>query len=155
MDSAKQTEVAGGIIQGEYDKLGDITFPEKMIIGMFVLLLSLWLTRQPGGPGTGWSVYFKDKYVSDGSSAILIGFLLFVLPAEPPFRTDENGEYIVSKPLLTWKQVAGKMGWGVIFLLGGGFAMAKGITESGMGDYVGIKMSGLKGLRPLLSTHSL
>ena len=71
--------------------------------------------------------------------------MLFVLPSAPPFGVDEQGDYVIAPPLLTWKQVAGKMGWGVIFLLGGGFAMAAGITSSGLGKFVGIKMSGLSG----------
>ena len=116
-----------------------------MIVGNFILLLILWLTRAPGGAGTGWSVYFKDGYLSDGSSAILVAFLLFVLPAEPPFQCDMDGNYKVSLPLITWKQMASKMGWGVIFLLGGGFAMAAGITSSGLGQFIGLKMSGLSG----------
>ena len=75
----------------------------------------------------------------------MIAFLLFILPAEPPFRVDDKGEFISSKPLITWKQMSSKMGWGVIFLLGGGFAMASGISSSGLGKYVGIKMSMLSG----------
>ena len=62
-----------------------------------------------------------------------------------PFQRDENKNYIIAKPLMTWKQMITKMGWGVIFLLGGGFAMAGGITSSGLGKFVGIKMSGLEG----------
>ena len=99
----------------------------------------------PGGKGTGWSQYFKQGYVTDGSSALLVCFLLFVLPAEMPFQKDEDKNYIIAKPLITWKQMITKMGWGVIFLLGGGFAMAGGITTSGLGKFVGIKMSGLSG----------
>merc|ERR1712130_875606 len=146
VDSAKQAEIAGGIMQDEYDKLGAVTFPEKMIIAIFTALLGLWLTRAPGGKGTGWSVLFKPGFVTDGSSAILIGFLLFVLPAERPFQKDAEGNFKVAKPLLTWAQVQSKMGWGVIFLLGGGFAMASGITRSGLGKFVGLKMSGLSAL---------
>ena len=145
VDTAKQAEIAGGIIKDEYNKLGAVTFPEKMIIAIFTALLGLWLTRAPGGKGTGWSVLFKPGFVTDGSSAILIGFLLFVLPAERPFQRDAEGNFKVAKPLLTWAQVQSKMGWGVIFLLGGGFAMASGITRSGLGKFVGLKMSGLSG----------
>jgi len=121
-----------------------------MIMGNFLTLLILWLTRSPGGKGTGWSQWFRDGYVTDGSSAILIGFLLFVLPAEPLFRQDADGNFLTSKPLITWKQMASKMGWGVIFLLGGGFAMATGITSSGLGQFVGLKMSGLTGISAVL-----
>jgi len=151
VDNQKETELASANIKREYESLGSVTFPEKMIIGHFVTLLLLWLTRAPGGKGTGWSVYFKPGYVTDGSSALFICFLLFVLPAEMPFQQDDEKNYIVSKPLMTWKQMISKMGWGVIFLLGGGFAMAGGITSSGLGKFVGIKMSGLSGVsQPLV-----
>ena len=58
---------------------------------------------------------------------------------------DADGNFLTSKPLITWRQMTSKMGWGVIFLLGGGFAMATGITSSGLGQFVGLKMSGLTG----------
>ena len=115
------------------------------LVQLLIWLLILWLTRAPGGSGTGWSYYFKDGYVSDGSSAILVAFCLFILPAEPIFQCDINGHYKTSRPLITWKQMSTKMGWGVIFLLGGGFAMASGIKGSGLGKFVGLKMSALSG----------
>ena len=135
--------MASANIKNEYESLGVVTFAEKMIMSLFVLLLTLWLTRAPGGKGTGWSVYFKDGFVTDGSSALFVAFLLFILPGEMPFQRDEKGAYITAPPLISWKQMTTKMGWGVIFLLGGGFAMAGGITSSGLGKFVGIKMSGL------------
>ena len=97
----------------------------------FMLLLTLWLTRAPSGVGSGWSQLFKAGFPSDASAALFVAFLLFILPAEKPFQRDENGKFIISKPLITWKQMSSKMSWGVIFLLGGGFAMASGITSSG------------------------
>ena len=72
VDADRQKEITSGIINGEYRKLGKMTFPEKMIVGMFLLLLGLWLTRAPGGKGTGWSVFFKPGFVTDGSSAVLV-----------------------------------------------------------------------------------
>lgn len=151
IDTSKADKVAAELLANDYKKLGPVTFPEYMIIGHFLVLLLLWLTRAPGGKGTGWSVYFKDKYVTDGSSAQLVAFMLFILPAKKPFQRDENGQFIVAPPLITWKQMTSKMGWGVIFLLGGGFAMAGGITSSGLGKYVGTKMAGLSGLsQPLI-----
>jgi di/tricarboxylate transporter len=36
-----------------------------------------------------------------------------------------GSKYRKLKPLLTWKAFNEKMPWGVVFLLGGGFAMAK------------------------------
>ena len=80
VDNQKETEVASENIRREYESLGAVTFPEKMVIGHFVTLLILWLTRAPGGKGTGWSTYFKPGYVTDGSSALFVCFLLFVLP---------------------------------------------------------------------------
>ena len=82
VDNQKETEVASENIRREYESLGTVTFPEKMVIGHFVTLLLLWLTRAPGGKGTGWSTWFKPGYVTDGSSALLVSFLLFVLPGK-------------------------------------------------------------------------
>ena len=48
VDNQKETELASQNIKREYESLGAITFPEKMIIGQFILLLLLWLTRAPG-----------------------------------------------------------------------------------------------------------
>ncbi|CBY20045.1 unnamed protein product [Oikopleura dioica] len=146
VDEEQQAKETEKIIKNQYGALGDVTFAEKMIMNCFILLLGLWLTRAPSGAGSGWSQLFKAGFPSDASAALFVAFLLFILPAEKPFQRDENGKFIISKPLITWKQMSSKMSWGVIFLLGGGFAMASGITSSGLGKFVGLKMQALKGL---------
>lgn len=41
------------------------------------------------------------------------------------------------------------MPWGLIFLLGGGFAVAEASKESGMSEYIAETLDGLRALPPL------
>lgn len=52
--------------------------------------------------------------------------------------------------LVTWKVLQSKMPWGLLFLLGGGFAVADAGTKSGMSDYLGKKLSVMKSLDKIL-----
>ncbi|GFQ87588.1 hypothetical protein TNCT_645001, partial [Trichonephila clavata] len=74
--------------------------------------------------------------VGDSVPAIAVSFLLFYLPSN---FCDLN-----SKPVLEWKAVQSKLPWGVLLLLGGGFALANGAQESGLSELLGIKLSSLK-----------
>jgi len=40
----------------------------------------------------GWSVIFKDDYMDDGTVAIAMATLLFVLPSEQPMFLSTAGE---------------------------------------------------------------
>jgi sodium-dependent dicarboxylate transporter 2/3/5 len=53
-------------------------------------------------------------------------------------------------PLLTWKYIHQKTPWSLIFLLGGGFALAEGGRVSGMSKMVGEALGVLKVLPPLV-----
>ena len=63
------------------------------------------------------------KFVKDAVPAILIPMLLFVLPSERPKKNERV------ERLLDWKTAQSKMPWNVIMLLGGGFALAKGLWK--------------------------
>lgn len=52
--------------------------------------------------------------------------------------------------LITWKKIETKMPWSLMFLLGGGFAIAKGSIESCMAKRVGMAMLPLRHLPPVL-----
>lgn len=72
---------------------------------------------------------------------MIVCMLIFVLPAKPDFihmfSQDESKRPKVASPsLVSWKVVQQKMPWGLIFLLGAGFAMAEASKESGMSHMI-------------------
>lgn len=46
--------------------------------------------------------------------------------------------------LVTWKQLQAKMPWGALFLLGGGFAIARAGVETGMNTWIGQQLEPIK-----------
>lgn len=52
--------------------------------------------------------------------------------------------------LINWKIINAKIPWSLIFLLGGGFALAEGGKVSGMSAMLGNSLVGLKNLPPML-----
>ena len=93
----------------------------------------------------GWADFFNvvtergDK-VSVGSAtpAILMSILLFVLPQQYEFWPFKPmSQSLQNSPaLITWRLIETKMCWGVIFLLGGGFALAKASESSGKSCFI-------------------
>ncbi|XP_074153823.1 Na(+)/citrate cotransporter [Sminthopsis crassicaudata] len=154
------------LLKEEYQKLGPPSYAEINVSISFLFLVLLWLFRDPGFM-PGWqSIYWEEdnkSYVSDGTVAILISVLLFIIPSQKlkfNFRSQTEEEWKVPfypPPLLTWKVVQEKLPWGVMLLLGGGFALAKGCEVSGLSKWLGSQMEPLKILSPtwlvlLLST---
>jgi sodium-dependent dicarboxylate transporter 2/3/5 len=75
--------------------------------------------------------------IDDGTVAITIAALLFVIPA----RRGETA-------LLDW-ETARKLPWGIVLLLGGGFALAAGVKASGLGGYLAGHLTGVAGVGPV------
>ena len=65
-----------------------------------------------------------DGSLTDGTIAIAVSLLLFVVP-------DGTG-----RPLLTWDE-ANRAPWDVIMMFGGGLALAEGMGASGLADWLG------------------
>lgn len=55
-----------------------------------------------------------------------------------------------STGLITWKFVNANMPWSLMFLLGGGFALADGGKKSGMSAMIGNSLTGLETLPPFV-----
>eukprot|EP00105_Crassostrea_gigas_P038166 XP_019922314.1 PREDICTED: solute carrier family 13 member 5 isoform X2 [Crassostrea gigas] len=125
------------IIAKEFKALGRITFAECLISFLFISLAFLWIFRDPPNI-KGWGDFFPGRYVSDSTPVMLIAVLLFVLPAKIPAifcaRKTDGDRYT---PLLTWEKTAEKVPWGVIVLLGGGFALAQASGRSGLSKWFG------------------
>jgi sodium-dependent dicarboxylate transporter 2/3/5 len=66
-----------------YNELPPMHFAEKSVLASFLLLLFLWIGRDPQVvPGFG--VYLPKGSFTDSTSAMFIALLLFILPSEIP-----------------------------------------------------------------------
>ncbi|XP_052224402.1 Na(+)/citrate cotransporter-like isoform X1 [Dreissena polymorpha] len=149
MDPEAKVAISG-VIRDQLKKLGWISLAELQMLIIFILLVVLWLFREPPNI-KGWGIIFPtDKkgksYLSDSTPCILLSVLLFLLPSERPnvfgwFKGGTPGY----KPLLKWSVAVEKLPWGVIVLLGGGFAMANASQVSGLSEWLGHKLKSLGG----------
>uniref|UniRef100_A0A673FKH4 Solute carrier family 13 member 5-like n=1 Tax=Sinocyclocheilus rhinocerous TaxID=307959 RepID=A0A673FKH4_9TELE len=140
---------AYNVIKEEHRRLGPMTFGELSVLALFVLLVVLWFTRDPGFVD-GWATHFfnaEKEFVTDATVAVFVAALLFVFPSKPPrfLPQQESGH---TPTLLTWKVTQQKMPWSIILLLGGGFALAKGSEVSGLSKWLGDQMSPLQSIPP-------
>lgn len=145
--------VATKIIRRKYEEMGGLSFHETCVGLGFILSVMLWFFRKPEFI-PGWAERITDHKVKDATAALIVVMLLFILPANLDFLNSfsKNQHLRPKKPspsLLTWKVVQQKMPWGLLFLLGGGFAIAEGSKETGMSEYIAEYLNGLSALPPL------
>ena len=128
-------------IQNELRKLGPMSVEERRVLSIFVSFALLLMTRKERLFGAdvdifGWSYYLDNllrsvgitpvgHLIDDGTVSVGMALTLFMIPA---------GKAIGGK-LLSWDD-AKKIPWGILLLFGGGLAIAKGFTTSGLSDYI-------------------
>ncbi|XP_007554402.2 solute carrier family 13 member 5 [Poecilia formosa] len=154
-----EKEIAAyNVIREQHRQLGTMSFGEISVLSLFVLLVVLWFSRDPGFVH-GWATELNStaEYVTDATVAIFVAILLFVLPSEPPrfcsrktrsFDTTTQQSSTSTPRLLTWKVAQKKVPWGIVLLLGGGFALAKGSEVSGLSKWMGDQMAPLQNIPP-------
>jgi sodium-dependent dicarboxylate transporter 2/3/5 len=140
----KVVEKADEVIQAEVQKLGKMSRGEKTILAVFVITALLWIFRSDINLGKatlkGWSnLLGVQKYVHDSTVAMAMGILCFILPVDRQQRTT----------LLNWDH-AKKAPWDILLLFGGGFAVAKGFSESGLAEWIGMRLTVLEGVSPVI-----
>ncbi len=132
------------IFKKQYKDLGKRTYEENIVFIAFILLALLWIFRSGIKIGSfeilGWSSLFGNpKYLNDGTVAIAISLILFMIPAK-----SKPGERILQK------EVIGKLPWHIVLLFGGGFALAQGFTESGLALWFGEQLKIIASVHPFL-----
>lgn len=130
----------------EHRALGKMKPEERIVLALFAVLAFLWIFRSGFTIQSfvipGWSGLFKTpSYINDGTVAIFISSLLFMIPAP-----GKKGERIMN-----WETTR-KMPWGIILLFGGGFALAEGFVESGLSVWFGQQLAGLANVQPIVLT---
>ncbi|XP_061618228.1 solute carrier family 13 member 4 isoform X2 [Phyllopteryx taeniolatus] len=139
-------------IHEEYEKLGPISYPEVVTGVFFILMTLLWFTREPGFV-PGWTSLFEKKgYRTDATVSVLLGFLLFLIPARRPFSSPSSSYRDSASdplaPMITWKDFQRLMPWEIVILVGGGYALAAGCKVSGLSVWIGRQLEPMSGLPP-------
>ncbi len=119
-------------INKEIHEIGKMSSQEKSVLFVFLLVAILWVTR-------GFIKIDAFKFITDSTIAMAGALLLFIIPSDY-----KKGEF-----LLDWK-TASKIPWDILILFGGGFALAKGFTDSGLTHSIASQLNMLQGSNLLL-----
>ena len=116
----KLREFPGGIseIKKQLNKLGKISFEEKMVLAVFLITAVAWISR---------SLFLNQiiPSIDDTIIAIISAIILFILPSR-----NKN------EALLSWTDAV-KLPWGILILFGGGMAIALGFETSSLALWLG------------------
>ncbi|RLC51604.1 MAG: SLC13/DASS family transporter [Candidatus Cloacimonadota bacterium] len=135
----KALKIDREFIREEYEKLGPLSFEEKTISIVFALTAFLWIFRNDLNLGLitipGWSNLLPySAFINDGTVAITMAFILFLIPSKKGnFFLLDNSVFL-------------KIPWGIILLFGGGFALAKGFSSTGLSMFIGEQLTGMESL---------
>jgi sodium-dependent dicarboxylate transporter 2/3/5 len=127
---------AASVIREELAGLGAWRTIEKRSLAVFGFAALMWITRKGFTVGDdftipGWSTLFGlGKAPDDGTVAMLAAVIAFALPS----GNDDKSK------LLPWS-VAVKVPWDLVLLFGGGIALAKGFTLTGLSDWLGTRLA--------------
>ena len=107
------------VIQEQLDKLGPTSSKEKQVLLIFGITIALWISR------TLINSLLPGLKLNDTTISMAGAIALFAIP-----HSFKKGDFI-----LEWKDTQ-KLSWGILILFGGGLALAKGMSASGIVDRV-------------------
>jgi len=115
---------------------GAWTLAEKRLVPLVAAVVAAWVALPFVTP------FLPRDSLTDGTVAVFGALLLFVIP-------DGTG-----RAILNWEE-ANRAPWGVIMMFGGGLALAAGIGESGLADWLGVALQPLRSVHPLVVVCAL
>ena len=137
-DGAKQE------IDNRLHALGRMSRGEKIVLTVWIATALSWIFLKDIHLGSvtipGWADLFPEpKYIRNSTMAIFFSIVLFMIPVNLKER-----EFA-----LDWEWAI-KIPWGVLLLFGGGLALAKAFSSTGLVEWMGDKLTLLEGVPPLL-----
>jgi sodium-dependent dicarboxylate transporter 2/3/5 len=121
------------VIKEELDALGSPTTGERRVLYIAILTVLCWVFKDDLDFDSfsipGWTTLLNlQDHIHDSTIAMGSALLLFILPANKERR------------LITWKE-ASQIPWGVVMIVGGGYAMAASFESTGLADWLGEQLS--------------
>ena len=128
----EQKSFPGGIkeIKKQLQKIGTISYEEKLVALIFTLTAIAWVTRD--------ILKLIIPVIDDTIIVMISALIIFLLPTNDKKRR-----------LINWEE-ASKLPWGILLLFGGGMALASGFKESSLALWIGTQMTLLDGINLFL-----
>ena len=132
------------IIESELKALGRMGAGEKRVFVIFLITALGWVFRRDFVfdetviPGWG-TLLGVGNYVHDSTVAVACAMFLFILP---------DGK-AGGQRLLDWK-AAERVPWGVVMIVGGGYAIAESFKATGLAEWVGQELAFISQMPTLL-----
>jgi sodium-dependent dicarboxylate transporter 2/3/5 len=128
----------------QLSELGPFSRDELLAALVFAITAVLWITGDdiqfsPSFTLHGWRSALGLKALGDPAVAIVGGLLLFLIPSAARGPAAEPDR----RMLLDWDFAQARIPWGVMLLIGSGFAIAGGIDASGLSASIGTAMAGM------------
>jgi solute carrier family 13 (sodium-dependent dicarboxylate transporter), member 2/3/5 len=146
----KSIRFSGGqeVIDAERRRLGPLAGPERTVLLTACATSLLWIFREPLELGgfrlPGWSGLFASpEMLHDSTVAVAMGVLLCLLPVNLRGGMQWKGRH--ERFIMDWETIQKGIPWGIVLLFGGGFALAAGIDQTGLDDWIGGQLGVLKG----------
>ena len=118
-------------LRDEIRALGGLSRDERLAALVFGATALLWMTGDDiklseSSVLHGWRYWTGMQALGDPAVGMAGGILLFLIPAKKEPRA-----------LLDWEFAQARIPWGVVLLIGSGFAIAGGIDASGLSNSIG------------------
>ncbi|XP_032595948.1 protein I'm not dead yet 2 isoform X2 [Drosophila grimshawi] len=118
---ADNSDLVKKVVKERYQDLGPWTCHEIQVIVVFVFMIVLLFTREPGF-FTGWGNFLNAKHIGCSAAVMLPVALLFALPTQYSFcKYCCGGPPFTGRSMdacLSWVYVHRNTPWGLCFLLG-------------------------------------
>jgi solute carrier family 13 (sodium-dependent dicarboxylate transporter), member 2/3/5 len=121
----------GGNHRVELPKFERLSGEQITVMIVFGAAALLWITRGDFGGLQGWGGRLREHGITlqDSTVAIAAALILFIAPAKGGGR------------ILDWS-VAPRLPWGILLLLGAGFAISGAFDMSGLTVWIGLQIEG-------------
>lgn len=120
----RETKINTGLLQEKIAQLPKMRIEERWVLGAFVLLALLWMSK------AFWVDWLATpSFMRDSAIGMLVVLLLFFIPS-----ARDRSEHI-----LEWRDTQ-KLPLDIIFIFGGGFALAMGFTKSGLDKIIAAQL---------------
>ncbi len=138
-----ELRIGENVMAEQEEAMGPMSAGERRTLTVFIITVLAWITRADVTVGSftfrGWaSVASLGQYIHDSTIAVAAGLSLFIIPVN--WR---KGIFV-----LNWSS-AREIPWGILILFGGGIALGKGFSGSGLAQRIASTM-GMLGGSPLI-----